>query len=66
MNVLTSLSCMTKKYDVEFKKQILDLYDRCVVASVNSNYMNTELAIDTLKRAINNEKPDAGLILHSD
>lgn len=45
---------------------ILDLYDRCIVASLNSNYMNTELAIDTLKRAIKNEKPDAGLILHSD
>lgn len=45
---------------------IIDLYDRCAVASLASSYINTELAIDTLKRAIKNEKPDFGLILHSD
>lgn len=44
---------------------IIDLYDRSVVAS-NSGYINTELAVDTLKRAVKNEKPGAGLILHSD
>lgn len=45
---------------------VIDLYDRSVVASLDSGYINTELAIDTLKRAINNEKPGSGLILHSD
>ena len=45
---------------------IIDLYDRCVVASLNSSHINTELAVDTLKKAINNEKTGAGLILHSD
>lgn len=45
---------------------IIDLYDRSVVATLNSSYINTELAINTLKRAIKNEPPGAGLILHSD
>ena len=45
---------------------IIDLYDRSVVASLNSDHLNTELAVDTLKRAISNEKPGAGLLLHSD
>ena len=45
---------------------VIDLYDRSVVASLNSSYINTELAVDTLKRALNNEKAGAGLILHSD
>lgn len=45
---------------------IIDLHDRCAVASLDSSYINTELSMDTLKRAIKNEKPDSGLILHSD
>ncbi|CVI72756.1 Integrase core domain protein [Clostridiales bacterium CHKCI001] len=45
---------------------MIDLYDSCVVATLNSSYINTELAVNTLKRAINNEKTGAGLILHSD
>ena len=45
---------------------VIDLYDRSAVASLNSGHINAGLAIDTLKRAINNEKPGAGLILHSD
>jgi putative transposase len=44
---------------------IMDLYDRSVVATLNASCINTELAVDTLKRAINNEKAGAGLILHS-
>lgn len=45
---------------------IIDLYDRCAIASVNSDYINTELAIDTLKKALKQEKYPKGLILHSD
>lgn len=45
---------------------IMDLYDRSVVASLDSSRINTDLAIDTLKRAINNEEPGLGMILHSD
>lgn len=49
-----------------YNRTIIDLYDRFAVASLNSNHINAELAIETLKRAVNNERPDSGLILHSD
>ena len=45
---------------------ILDLYDRRVVASVNGNRINTQLAIDTLEEAIQNVGGETGMILHSD
>ena len=45
---------------------ILDLYDRRVVASVNGNRINTQLAIDTLEEAIRNVGGETGMILHSD
>ena len=44
---------------------IIDLYDRSAVASLNSNYINTDLAIETLKKALEQEHyPE--VILHSD
>lgn len=45
---------------------ILDLYDRSPVASLNSNRMNAELAIETLKAALSYNIIKDGLILHSD
>lgn len=45
---------------------IIDLYDRAVIASVNSRYMNTELAISTLQKALKQEHYPKGIILHSD
>lgn len=45
---------------------IIDLFDRSVVASINSKYMNSELAIETLKKALIQEKYPKDLILHSD
>lgn len=45
---------------------IIDLYDRRVVASVNSNRINSQLAIDTLEEAIRNAGGETGMILHSD
>ena len=45
---------------------ILDLHDRYVVATMNSDYINTDLALDTLKAALIAEDPGTGLILHSD
>ena len=45
---------------------IIDLYDRRVVASVNSSRIDTKLAIDTLKKAIENAGGEVGMILHSD
>ncbi|RKJ32551.1 hypothetical protein D7X25_34785 [bacterium 1XD42-8] len=51
---------------IRYNGTIIVLYDRSAVASLDSSYINTKLAIATLKRAINNEKPGSGLILHSD
>ncbi len=45
---------------------IMDLFDRRIVASVNSNRINTKLAIDTLTKAITNCGGEIGMILHSD
>lgn len=45
---------------------IMDLYDRSIVATLNSNHIDAQLAIDTLKIAIERHKPKKGLILHSD
>ena len=45
---------------------IIDLFDRSAVASVNDDYINTDLAIKTLSKALGQEHPPKGLILHSD
>lgn len=45
---------------------IIDLYDRRVVASVNSSRINAQLAIDTLEEAIRRSGGETGMILHSD
>lgn len=45
---------------------MIDLFDRSAVASINSDYINTELAKDTLKAALQQEKYPKNLILHSD
>ena len=45
---------------------IIDLYDRRVVASVNSNRINSQLAMDALEEAIRNTGGETGMILHSD
>lgn len=45
---------------------IIDLYDRRVVASVNSNRINAQLAIDTLNKAFVRSGKKGGMILHSD
>lgn len=45
---------------------ILDLFGREVIATLNSNHINTQLAIDTLQIALERRKPPKGIILHSD
>jgi len=46
---------------------ILDLYDRSIVASITDKYINTDLAIRTLKKALASQsKINDSLILHSD
>lgn len=51
---------------VRYNCTIIDLYDRSVVGSVNGEHITSELAIETLKTAIQRHKPAKGLILHSD
>ena len=41
---------------------IIDLYDRSAVASLNSNYINTDLAINTQKIALKKENYSKGII----
>lgn len=45
---------------------IIDLCKRDVVASLNGKYITAELAIKTLRKALNKRKPPKGLILHHD
>ena len=45
---------------------ILDLFNREAIASVNSKWINSDLAIRALAKAIDRENPIPGLILHSD
>ncbi len=45
---------------------IIDLYDRSIVASLNSKWIDTNLALETLKIALSSNKIDENLIFHSD
>ena len=45
---------------------IIDLYDRSVVASVNSNRINAQLAIDTVTKAVKECGNKNGMVIHSD
>ena len=45
---------------------ILDLSKREAIATANSKWINTDLAIQALSMALEREHPDRGLILHSD
>lgn len=45
---------------------IMDLFDRRIVANVNSNRIDTKLAIETLTKAIRSVGGETGMILHSD
>jgi len=56
------LANRSKRYNCS----IIDLYDRRIVASFNSNRINAKLAIDTLTKAIKSTKGATGIILHSD
>lgn len=45
---------------------ILDLYDKSILATKNSNHIDAQLAIETLKLALEKNKYPKGLLLHSD
>ena len=51
---------------VRYNCTIIDLFDRSVIASLNGDHITAELAIETVKLAIQRHKPKKGLILHSD
>lgn len=44
---------------------IIDLYDRSAVASLNSDYINTALAINTLKMALKGKLSQSDFTLRS-
>ncbi len=50
---------------IDDNKNIIDLFDRSAVASLNSDYINTDLAINTLKIALKKENYPK-VILYSD
>ena len=50
---------------IDDNKNIIDLFDRSAVASLNSDYINTDLTINTLKIALKKENYPK-VILHSD
>ena len=56
------LSDGAKRYNCS----ILDLYDKSVVATLNSSHIDAALAIHTLKIALSRNKVSDSLILHSD
>lgn len=45
---------------------IIDLYDRSVVATLNSKFIDAELAINTLSKALKSNKTRNRIILHTD
>ena len=45
---------------------VIDLYDRAVVASVNGNRINAELAVAALSKALEKCPETTGVIIHSD
>lgn len=45
---------------------IVDLFDRSVIASKNSQFIDAKLAVETLEMAIEKHQPNQGIILHSD
>lgn len=56
-----------KNHDVRYNCSIIDLYDRSVVASITDRYITSDLAIRTLKKALESQPEMKGeLILHSD
>lgn len=56
-----------KNHEARYNCTILDLYDRSVIASITDRNITSELAIRTLKKALESRpSTTAGLMLHSD
>ena len=54
------------KGEKRYNCSVIDLYDRSVIATKNSRRIDAELAIETLKLALERNTIGKGLILHSD
>ena len=56
-----------KNHEIRYNCSIIDLYDRSIVASITDRSMTSELAIRTLRKALDSQpKLREELILHSD
>ena len=56
-----------KNHEVRYNCTILDLYDRSVIASITDRHITSDLAIRTLKKALESQPSiTCGVILHSD
>ena len=51
---------------MRYNCSILDLHDRSIIATLNSDNIDADLAIRTLQKAITKERPNRGLIFHTD
>ena len=49
-----------KNGDVRYNCTILDLYDRSVVASITDRHITSEIAIYTLQKALESQRPAKG------
>ena len=45
---------------------MIDLFDRSVVATLNSSHMDAKLAVETRRAALERNHPSKNLLLHSD
>ena len=55
-----------KNVAIRYNCTIIDLANREAVTTQNSNYITSNLAINILNKAIEREKSNKGLVLHSD
>ncbi len=56
-----------KNGEVRYNCTIIDLYDRSVVSSITDRHITSDLAVRTLRKALDYQHPAKdGLILHSD
>lgn len=56
-----------KNGDVRYNCTIIDLHDRSVTASITNRHITSELAVCTLQKALESQRPaNDSLILHSD
>ena len=64
----TDFTCLyLKNGDVRYNCSIIDLYDRSVIASITDRNITSDLAIRTLRKALDSQAEGKGeLILHSD